>query len=97
LRGVDQGSGRDPDRAARTASNAGGNTGDAVGTVQGHQLASHQHSYHGLITLVFDRSQPNKYNETGDFSFLLGDNTTAAAGGNETRPLNAGVHYLIKQ
>jgi microcystin-dependent protein len=34
LRGVDSGVGLDPDRAARFASNTGGNTGDAVGTVQ---------------------------------------------------------------
>jgi microcystin-dependent protein len=34
LRGVDGGIARDPDRAGRTASNAGGNTGDNVGSVQ---------------------------------------------------------------
>jgi microcystin-dependent protein len=35
IRGVDGGIARDPDRAGRTAANAGGNTGDAVGSVQG--------------------------------------------------------------
>lgn len=35
LRGVDGGAGRDPDRASRTAMNGGGNTGDAVGSLQG--------------------------------------------------------------
>jgi microcystin-dependent protein len=34
LRGQDQGAGRDPDAAGRTAANAGGNTGDTVGSVQ---------------------------------------------------------------
>jgi len=34
IRGVDGGIARDPDRAGRTASNAGGNTGDNVGSVQ---------------------------------------------------------------
>jgi microcystin-dependent protein len=34
LRGVDGGAGRDPDRFARGAMAAGGNVGDAVGTVQ---------------------------------------------------------------
>lgn len=34
LRGVDQGAGRDPDSAARSAMNAGGNVGDNVGSVQ---------------------------------------------------------------
>ena len=35
LRGVDGGVGRDPDANSRTASNLGGNSGDAVGSVQG--------------------------------------------------------------
>jgi microcystin-dependent protein len=35
LRGQDQGVGRDPDAASRTAANAGGNVGDNVGSVQG--------------------------------------------------------------
>lgn len=39
LRGVDSGAMRDPDRAARTAANPGGNTGDAVGTVEGGATA----------------------------------------------------------
>lgn len=43
LRGRDGGVGRDPDRTTRTASNPGGNTGDAVGTVQGHGYKTHNH------------------------------------------------------
>lgn len=35
LRGVDAGAGRDPNASTRTAANPGGNTGDAVGSVQG--------------------------------------------------------------
>jgi phage-related tail fiber protein len=35
LRGRDAGIARDPDRATRTAANTGGNTGDAVGSIQG--------------------------------------------------------------
>jgi len=35
LRGVDNGTGRDPDAGTRIASNTGGNTGNNVGTVQG--------------------------------------------------------------
>lgn len=34
LRGVDDGEGTDPDAADRTAMNTGGNTGDAIGSVQ---------------------------------------------------------------
>lgn len=37
LRGVDGGVGRDPNRTTRTASATGGNTGDAVGTLQAQE------------------------------------------------------------
>jgi microcystin-dependent protein len=43
-RGVDGGANRDPDRAGRTASNAGGNTGDNVGSIQGQAFQTHTHS-----------------------------------------------------
>lgn len=43
LRGVAGGSSNDPDRASRTASATGGNTGDAVGSVQTGQYAQHTH------------------------------------------------------
>ncbi len=36
LRGVDNGAGRDPNAGSRTASNTGGNTGDAVGSWQAY-------------------------------------------------------------
>lgn len=43
LRGVDQGAGRDPDVATRTAANPGGNVGDAVGSLEAAALATHTH------------------------------------------------------
>ena len=43
LRGVDMGAGRDPDAASRTAPGPGGNSGDAVGSVQNDQMQSHRH------------------------------------------------------
>ena len=54
LRGVDGGVARDPNRSTRTAANPGGNTGDAVGSVQGDStkrpntpftFGSHTHGY----------------------------------------------------
>lgn len=39
MRGVDGATARDPDRLTRTAAAAGGNTGDAVGSVQGNATA----------------------------------------------------------
>jgi microcystin-dependent protein len=44
LRGTDNGAGRDPDVAGRTASNDGGSIGDAVGSLQSDQFASHRHA-----------------------------------------------------
>ena len=44
LRGVDSGTGRDPDATARIASNPGGAVGDNVGTLQPDQLTSHRHT-----------------------------------------------------
>lgn len=57
LRGVDTGAGRDPDRAARTAPNAGGNSGDAVGSVEGGAT--------GLPTTAFSALEAGNHNHTG--------------------------------
>jgi microcystin-dependent protein len=43
LRGVDHGTGRDPDAATRTAANLGGNVGDEVGSLEADAFASHTH------------------------------------------------------
>jgi microcystin-dependent protein len=43
-RSRDHGANRDPDKATRTASNPGGNTGDNVGSAQDHTYASHNHT-----------------------------------------------------
>lgn len=43
MRGVDGAQGRDPDRASRTAMATGGNTGDNVGSIQGHSFQTHTH------------------------------------------------------
>ena len=40
---MDGSAGRDPDSATRTAMNAGGNTGNAIGSVQTQSTGSHQH------------------------------------------------------
>ena len=45
LRGVNSGSGRDPDVNARTALYTGGSTGDVVGSYQDSANLSHQHSF----------------------------------------------------
>lgn len=102
LRGLDSAAGRDPDSASRTAMNTGGNTGNAVGAIQGHAFNSHQHgvrnnnltSGQGFTTLMTNQ------NATGTWGYVsntdLGTPPVTPTGGNETRPLNANVNYIIK-
>lgn len=90
LRGVDGGTGRDPDAASRTAMNTGGATGNNVGSVQTDQLKSHTHTFAvsvsaGVGSLPYLNNAPTSSTET-----------TNSTGGNETRPLNAYVNYIVK-
>lgn len=102
LRGRDTGAGRDPDRNSRSAMNAGGATGDAVGSVQGDAFASHSHPYHDIYYSESggDSSIYNNGRGSGDTD---GDNepwqisrTTSNTGSSETRPENAYVNFIIK-
>ena len=60
LRGVANTSALDPDRASRTAANAGGNTGDNVGSVQGQAFQTHNH------TQTSHNHTQNSHNHTQD-------------------------------
>lgn len=91
LRGVDGSASNDPDKAGRTAMNTGGNTGNNVGSVQSDQFGSHSHAVPtsnagGSLSAGFQGSATSN---------LIGQ-TTQANGGNETRPKNAYVNYIIK-
>lgn len=44
LRGIDNGAGNDPDTSSRTMMATGGNTGDNIGSVQGHAFQTHNHA-----------------------------------------------------
>ena len=91
-RGVDGGAANDPDRASRTNPNAGGNTGDAVGSVQSSQNLSHTH---GLPrgSNYGSGSGANNVTLTG---FVANDITSASSGGAESRPTNANVYFVIR-
>ena len=104
LRGVSQGTGRDPDAASRTPNGPGGNGGDQVGSYQFHQLVSHSHGVKinngtgGLLGVnVAGGPGPGWNDEGADYApTAYGSVTVLPAGGNETRPINAGVYYIIK-
>lgn len=105
LRGVDGAAGRDPDATGRTAMNTGGNTGNSVGSVQGHALNSHAHTtavrnttgnvgLAGATSFASATISAGGYGQSNAADYVgPASNTT---GGNETRPVNAYVNYLIK-
>lgn len=112
LRGVDNPSGipgeeagRDPDAGDRTCSNAGGNSGDAVGTYQSHAVQGHHHltEYFNLTTGgsnfgMFQSVNPNNNTntvDTGVGNVVTGGHGTANVS-TETRPVNINVTYIIK-
>ena len=99
LRGVDDGTGRDPDAGSRVASNAGGHTGNQVGSVQDSQFKHHAHSItghrleasggHGFEGSGFDSNSAQNGAWVGPYA-------SAEAGGAETRPRNANVFWIIR-
>jgi len=107
LRGVDNAQGRDPDRASRTAANSGGNTGDLVGSIQGHAAQSHSHSMGGQRGSSISNGGPALAGSAANYgpaytvagttiSTATASGTHAQASTNETRPVNANVNYIIK-
>jgi microcystin-dependent protein len=112
LRGVDNGSTRDPGRDTRTAAQPGGNVGNAVGTVEADSLKTHTHGVtdpghsHAIPT---DNGAAGPYNEvpTGigrGYDYAPNEPTSRettgisinAAGSEETRPVNVAVNFIIK-
>jgi microcystin-dependent protein len=88
----------DPDAVSlRTSIFSGGNTGNAVGSYQADQFASHEHAQ--FITANPGWGAGIRLDYDGDAANLgaypQGINT-GSAGGNETRPKNVYVNYIIK-
>lgn len=95
LRGVDGGTARDPNAATRTAMAPGGNSGASVGTVQGSAVGPHRHDLSirpsaGSNTLYVAGGGATGTPANGDTS------STGSGIGNETRPINAAVNFIIK-
>jgi microcystin-dependent protein len=83
-RGVDDGSGRDPDTSSRTAMNPGGNTGDNVGSVQTSQYASHSHPYSGTT------GSPSSISHTHNLA--AGERTDLTSGGSSGALNDSGTY-----
>lgn len=96
LRGQDDGAGTDPDAGSRTAMASGGNTGDNVGSVQADELKSHTHTTAKALDGSVLGPGPSSYMVPSPTGTTNSDWVSTASGGNETRPVNAGVRYYIK-
>lgn len=85
----------DPDRSSRGAMAIGGAAGNAVGSVQGDEFKSHTHQadwiFHAHVTPPMDLQIDNAASR-----WRATKSNTSATGGNETRPKNAYVNYIIK-
>ena len=92
VRMTDGGSGLDPDAAGRTAMATGGATGNNIGSVQADAFEAHVHAVIPTNNGVGVVDAPNSFqNGTADPSF-----DTESTGGNETRPVNAYLNFIIK-
>lgn len=106
VRGVDNGAGRDPDAASRTAMATGGNTGDALGAVQADALQGHLHTVYpfdgggsgtGKIRPQDSPSSANAAYAQDTIATLKTDGSNGTPRtSSETRPVNAGLRYYIK-
>jgi len=95
LRGVTGISANDPDAASRTSMNQGGNTGNNVGSYQPDDIKSHNHQQTTTASIAL----PGNLSSVADFhrgGAIADPIYTNPTGGNESRPKNAYVNFLIK-
>lgn len=96
LRGVDSGSGMDPDVGQRSAPAGGKGSAQGVGSVQCDALQTHTHAYQVI--------SPAAVNDSGSGAGTLVQTAQTEAptapparvSPNETRPKNVAVNYLIR-
>ena len=91
MRGVDGVAGNDPDKASRTAIAAGGNTGNAVGSAQGHGFQTHTHAQDAPVHFTVNSGLSSASTVTntttatrgsaaglGNYDYLMGNTASAA-------------------
>lgn len=104
-RGVNNGSGNDPDASTRVACQTGSNVGDNVGSLQASMFTSHSHTDAGHnhnmniansgATSTFGGGFGIAVQATPQFT-VAGAANILPTGGNETRPRNLYVNFIIK-
>jgi microcystin-dependent protein len=108
IRGFDNGAGNDPDAASRT-DRGDGTDGDNVGTKQDEQLLLHGHPIRAITTSVTTQGWNTTgalvrttLGTPGNSSAFTGTPSNSAGevlggtGGNETRPRNVAMMWIIK-
>jgi microcystin-dependent protein len=100
VRGVNDGSGQDPDAELRFAIAEGAAFGDQIGSVQGYATGKPENSFTSDVPhLPGDHHKGNVGSLIGNwFASWNGDSITVTVDGGdaESRPVNAYVNYLIK-
>lgn len=92
VRGMDNGAGRDPNAATRTAMASGGNTGDNIGSVQADDIKSHSHRL--AVQNLSAGGSGARYGDPyspGTSTWTTGG--IESTGGAETRPINIYLNY----
>jgi microcystin-dependent protein len=92
LRGVNNAQGTDPDAGSRIPSGVGGNSGNNVGSYQDHALQSHNH----VQRYGNAGGAGGSRGDAGSSTPLNSPISTTNSGGNETRPRNVYVNYIVK-
>ena len=87
IRGVDDGAGRDPDVGSRTDMENTSVAYSGVGSIQPDAFRTHAHLFTGIIN--------NQESLAAGSDYGGGTTPTMPAGGNETRPINAYLYFLI--
>ena len=106
VRGVDGGSGHDPDAGSRTASAPGGATGDNAGSLELDAFQGHEHLYTSTVESP-DTAQPGgppvlmrlpdqPTTSTAPNTNDQGRNDGTPRTSTETRPVNLALNYLIR-
>lgn len=88
----------DPDAiTSRTSIFTGGNTGNAVGSYQVDQFAAHSHAQYVTANSGWGTAIRSDWNgDAGNYGAYPQGINTGSAGGNESRPKNVYVNYIIK-
>ncbi len=96
LRGVNDASGNDPDADNRVAAYFGGSTGDNIGSYQLDDFRSHTHTYSTNGGTDNDRDDSHPGVGMAYPGNLIQTGASPTTGGNETRPKNVYVNFIIK-